>query len=695
LAKQRDITRLRNIGVVAHIDAGKTTVTERVLYYTGREHRMGDVDDGSTVTDYLPAERARGITITSAAVTCPWKGYEINIVDTPGHVDFTAEVERCLRVLDGAVIVFCGCSGVEAQSETVWRQADRYDIPRISFVNKLDRMGADFDRVLEEMRTKLGANPLPLQMPVGLEDDHCGLIDLIGMKQLTFPAEELGARVEVSDVPPQMLEEAEARREILVEAVAGEVDAVAEKYLANEEITPEEIIAGVREMTLANIVTPVLCGSALNHIGVQPLLDAIRDLLPSPRDVHVTRGFKPGAKEDDPEAEEVRKNYPDQPMSAYAFKIIADRYGDLTFVRVYSGTLSKKGRIENTRQDRKEKVRGIFRMYADSREQIDEAYAGDIVALQGLKFTVTGDTLSDPEHPIVYEQIPFPDTVISMAVEPKTAADEEKLVDTLGILSKEDPTFNYRFDSETGQHLMSGMGELHLQVLVDRMLADFVLPVSVGSPRVSYRETIAGEAEVEGRFVQQTGGHGQFAVLKLRVEHFPNSEPDHVVFDEALRGVAFPKEYLQAVEQGVRDAASGGHIAGYPLINIKVTLTDAKTHEVDSSGYAFSGAASRGLHEACEAAGVLILEPIMRLEVVTPDEFFGSVVKDLAARRAEVTGQSLRGHLRVIDAHAPLAKMFGYATDLRSMSTGRATYTMEPAEYREIPKQQYSQIFGL
>ena len=483
--------------------------------------------------------------------------------------------------------------------------------------------------------------------------------------------------------------EAEARREILVEAVAGEVDSIAEEYLDGAAISPDDMLSGIREMTLRGAVTPVLCGSALNHIGVQPLLDAICACLPSPRDVRTITGFKPGTDEEDS-----RKSYPDQPMSAYAFKIIADRYGDLTFTRIYSGTISRGDRVANTRRDRKEKVRGIFRMYADSRQQVETAYAGDIVAIQGLKFTVTGDTLADPEHPIVYEQIPFPDTVISMAVEPKSAADEEKLVATLEILAREDPTFTYRFDTETGQHIMSGMGELHLQVIRDRMLADFSLAVQVGSPRVSYRETVAGAADAEGRFIQQTGGHGQYAVVKLAVEHFPNDEEGHIIFENALKGVHISKEFLSAVEQGVRDAAAGGHLAGYPLINLKVVLLDAKTHEVDSSAVAFAAAGSRGLHEACGAAGVYILEPIMRLEVVTPEEFLGSVIKDLATRRAEVTGQAMRGHLRVVDAKAPLEQMFGYSTDLRSMSQGRASYTMEPSEYREIPKQQYSQLFG-
>jgi len=683
------IERRRNIGITAHIDAGKTTVTERILYYTGKTYKMGEVDEGTTVTDWMPEEQRRGITITAAAVTCHWRDYEITIIDTPGHVDFTVEVERALRVLDGAVAVLCGVGGVEAQTETVWRQADKYRVPRLVFVNKLDRPGSDFFRVVRELEERLRATPLVLQLPIGAERDFVGMVDLLTMRALRFREEALGAEVIEEDVPAPLREEARNRREALIERVADRDDTILEPYLAGREVSPEALRAAIRRLTIKGAVVPVLCGSALRFKGIQPLLDAVCDYLPSPLDVPPVTGrrvAKGAALE--PES---RAPHLDEPLAALAFKIATDRYDELAYVRIYSGRLRVGERVLNPRTGKRERPRQMFRMYANQREEeIREAGPGDIVGITGLEDTVTGDTLCAIHRPLVLECMEFPQTVISMAIEPKSAADKDRLLAVLTRLAKEDPTFRTHTDPETGQLVISGMGELHLEVLKHRMLEDFGLDANVGPPRVAYRETIAATAEVEGKFVQQVGGRGQFARVVLRIE--PHSCGGQVRFVNALRNAAFPRHYIRAVEDGVRETALGGIVSGYPLINVLVTLLEAEDHPVDSSELAFQAAAAMALRRGVEEKGIRLLEPIMFLEVVAPEAYLGDILADLQTRRAVVNSISERAGGRVIQATVPLGEMFGYATVLRSLTQGRGSHTLEPRDYGEAPQKVYEKV---
>jgi len=674
----RDIRKLRNIGVMAHIDAGKTTTTERILYYTGQSYKMGNVDEGTTVTDWMEEEQKRGITITAAAVTCEWRDCTVNIIDTPGHVDFTAEVERSLRVLDGAVCVFCGVGGVEAQSETVWRQADRYGVPRVAFVNKMDRVGADFFAVLGEMEDRLQTNPVAIQIPLGRADQFRGVIDLVGMKAVTFDDESLGTKYEVTDIPVECLGEAQKWRAQMIERLANCVDSVMEKYVEEKEITEEDLRQGLREGTLRSLVTPVLCGAAFRNKGIQPLLDAVSDYLPSPLDLPPTKGFNPLK-----EVEVTRKTDPGEPLAALAFKIAADKHGDLTYLRIYSGRMKSGQRLYNATKDKMELVSRLYRMHANQRDQLDVAEAGDIVGVVGLKFTVTGDTLCEKHHPVVLEAMKFPETVISMAIEPKTQADKEKLGQTLSKLAKEDPTFEAHVDPETGQLIISGMGELHLEVLKNRMLSEYNIEANVGQPKVAYRETITRAVEQEARFIQQTGGRGQYGVVTIRVEPFRGKHA--VEFESEVIGGEIPKQYIPHVERGVRETAASGPFSGYPLINIKVTLLTGEHHPVDSSELAFHTAGCLALKAAVEKAGPILLEPIMRLEVVVPEIYIGGIIGDLNSRRATISDIDARGNLRVIKATVPLVEMFGYSTTVRSLTQGRGSYTMEPCEYRPAP----------
>jgi len=684
------LAKLRNFGIIAHIDAGKTTTTERVLYYTGKQHKMGDVHEGNTTTDYLKEERERGITIVSAAVSCRWKEHTLNIIDTPGHIDFTAEVQRSLRVLDGAVVVFSGVDGVEAQSETVWRQADRFGVPRICFINKMDRVGADMWNVVGQIRDRLGAKPLAVQMPVGKEHDYCGVINLITMKQYVFDKDSKGAKITESDVTAEYAEEAKQRHDELFHQLADLDEKIGEMFLLEQKPNVEDTQAALRRVCISGKGFPVLCGSAYHYIGVQRMLDAVLLYLPSPLDAKPTIGHDP----EDHEKMLERKPSPKEPVSALAFKTISDKFGDLTFIRVYSGTIKKGDKLQNMRREKLEKVERLFLMHADDREPIDQACAGDICAVGGLKFTYTGDTLCDEKHPILLEPPNFPDTVISMAIEPKTNNDKDKLAHALAKMSKEDPTFTHHFDSETGQLIISGMGELHLEIIKSRMVNEHSVEANVGSPRVSYRETLQGSAEAEGKFVQQSGGRGQYGVCKLRVEHFPNDEEDRVMFEEEIYAGAIPKEFIPSVERGVRGAARNGVVAGYQMINIKVTLFDGKYHEVDSSDLAFEMAGSIGFKEACRAANPILLEPIMNVEVVTPEEYMGNIIGDLNSRRAVIVEMTDRGHLKVIRCRVPLAEMFNYSNVSRSLSSGRATFSMEPFGYEPVPRNKYKDIIG-
>jgi elongation factor G len=681
-------SKKRNIGIMAHIDAGKTTITERILYYTGVEHQMGEVHDGNTTMDWMDEERERGITITSAATTCEWAGFEINIIDTPGHVDFTAEVERSLRVLDGAVAVFCGVAGVQAQSETVWRQADNYHIPRISFINKLDRIGADFHNAVESMRTHLGATPLVLQIPLGLEDKLRGEIDLIHMKAIAYDSDSLGATFTKIDIPEDLKSEAEHYREEMIELLAEHSDIVGEKFVHDHDVSPDDLIAGVREATLTAAVTPVLCGSALKNCGVQPLLDAVCRYLPSPVDMPPAEGIHPKTEEP-----VTRGPSQKEPLAALAFKIAADRFGELVYVRVYSGTLKAGKRIHNASKDRVERVTKMWRMHANDRLPAVEATVGDILAVIGLKFTGTGDTLCEKDHPIVLEQMSFPIPVISQAIEPKTNADREKLSETLSQLQKEDPTFRRRTDVDTGQTIISGMGELHLEVLLHRMQREFSLGVNVGPPKVAYRETFTAACEVEGKHIMQTGGRGQYGHVKLRIE--PWECLTGPVIENAVREGDIPKEFIRSVEEGILAAASGGLLAGYPVINIKVTILGGSFHNEDSSDIAFVAAANKAMRNAAHEGQMALLEPIMKLEVVVPEAYVGDILNDLSSRRGSVIDMGMAGGLRTIDAKAPLAEMFGYSTATRSVSQGRASHTMEPMEYALAPEAILHDILGV
>ncbi len=676
-----DLKRYRNIGIIAHIDAGKTTTTERVLFYTGKTHRMGSVDDGTTVTDWMDQERERGITIVSAAVTAEWRNHVINIIDTPGHIDFTAEVQRSLRVLDGGVAVFDAVQGVEPQSETVWRQADRYGVPRICFVNKMDRVGASYERTIDMIRERLGAHPVAMQLPIGEEREFSGVIDLIEDVAFIW-ADDAGNAPEKTEIPAELREQAEAARVLLVEQIAETDDELTEKFLEGVEITSEELQAALRRAVIHGKLTPAFCGSSLKNKGVQPLLNAVVDYLPSPLDIPPVRGLDP-----DGTKELMREARVDVPMSALAFKIVTDPYvGRLAYLRVYSGKITKGSTIYNASKGRKERVGRLIRMYADHREDIEEVSAGDIAAVLGMKSTFTGDTLTDPANPIVLESIVFPEPVIFSAIEPKTSADQDRMGDALRKLGEEDPTFRVVVDEDTGQTMIWGMGELHLEVLIDRMRREFKVQTNIGRPRVAYKESIRKAVpEVDYRYVKQTGGRGHFGHVVLALE--PGEAGSGIKFTDKVRGGAIPHEFIPAVEQGVREAAEGGVLAGYPMTDINVTLLDGSFHEVDSSKMAFKMAGSMGFKEGVRRAKPVLLEPVMKIEVVVPDEAVGDVTGDLSSRRASIGALEQRGgNTQVVRATAPLSEMFGYATDLRSMTQGRGVFSMEFHHYEQVEK---------
>jgi elongation factor G len=678
------LEKTRNIGIMAHIDAGKTTTTERILYYTGRTHKMGEVHEGAAVMDWMEQEQERGITITSAATACEWKDHRINIIDTPGHVDFTVEVERSLRVLDGAIAIFDSVAGVEPQSETVWRQADKYKVPRVAYVNKMDRTGADFFAAVETMRERLGAHPLPIQIPIGQEADFTGVVDLIENKAQVWK-DELGTEFEYEEIPDDLKDLAHEHRTHLIEACADYDDELMEAYLNDEEIAHERIAKSLHRATLDIKVTPVLCGSSFKNKGVQPLLDAIVELLPSPLEVPPMTGIEPAKKgENGGTREAERKPDDNEPFSALAFKVVVDPYvGKLTYFRVYSGKLSAGSRVLNATTGRTERIGRLLMMHANHREEIEECYAGDIVAGVGLKQTSTGDTLCAPDAPIVLEQIEFPQPVIAVAIEPKTKADQEKLSESLARLAEEDPTFQVTSDEETAQTLIHGMGELHLEVLVERMLREFSVDANVGRPQVAYRETIRERVEkVAYRHVRQTGGKGQFAHVVINLEPAPGESFDFV---NEIKGGKIPTEFIPAVEQGIEEALQSGVKAGYPMVDVRVELVDGSAHDVDSSEIAFKIAGSMALQEAARKAKPVLLEPVMSVEVVTPEEFLGDVIGDLSRRRGKVQGQEPRGNALAVQAFVPLGEMFGYATDLRSSTQGRANYTMQFERYEEVP----------
>ncbi|MFQ5935427.1 MAG: elongation factor G [Acidiferrobacterales bacterium] len=687
MARKTPIERYRNIGIMAHIDAGKTTTTERILFYSGILYKLGEVHDGTAVMDWMEQEQERGITITSAATTSFWKGmdqalpeHRINIIDTPGHVDFTIEVERSLRVLDGAVAVFCGVGGVEPQSETVWRQANKYMVPRAAFVNKMDRVGADFYRVVAQLKERLGANPVPVQLPVGAEERFEGIVDLVKMKAIYWDDSTLGIKFEERDIPPELAGECQKWREHLVEAAAEANEELMEKYLNDGELPPEDIKKGLRIRSLANDIVCVLCGSAFKNKGVQALLDAVIDYLPSPLDVPPIKGVP--NKEGAPVAE--RRADDEEPFAALAFKIATDPYvGQLVFFRVYSGVLKTGDNVYNPVKDKKERIGRLLQMHANSREEVKEVYAGDIAASVGLKEVTTGDTLSDASHPIMLERIESPEPVISQAVEPKTKADQEKMALALSRLAQEDPSFRVNSDKESGQTIISGMGELHLEIIIDRMKREFNVGASVGKPQVAYRETIGRAIEQEAKYVKQSGGRGQYGHVLLRLEPQPSGQGFEFV--DAIKGGAIPREYVPAVRKGVQDAMERGVLAGYPVVDIKVTLFDGSYHEVDSSENAFRMAASQGFRDAAQRADLALLEPIMSVEVVTPEDYMGAVTGDLSARRGAILGMEESPGGKVIRAEVPLAEMFGYATALRSATQGRATYTMEFRKYATAP----------
>ena len=673
------LEKTRNIGIMAHIDAGKTTTTERILYYTGVSYKMGEVHEGTAVMDWMEQEQERGITITSAATTCFWRDYRINLIDTPGHVDFTIEVERSLRVLDGAVAVFCAVGGVEPQSETVWRQADKYGIPRIAFVNKMDRVGADFPRVVKMMRERLRANPIPLQLPVGEEENFRGIIDLLRMKAILYDEETLGVEFREAEIPDHLIGIAKAYQGNIFELLADLDDSFMEKYLSGQPIPIPEVQALIRKGALAAKIVPVLCGSAFKNKGIQPLLDALVDYLPSPLDIPPTRGIHPDSGQ-----EEERSPVNGSPLSALAFKIMSDPYvGQLTFLRIYSGTLTSGSAVYNSTKRKRERIGRLLKMHANKREEIKTAGSGEIVAAVGLKGTMTGDTLCEENHPLILEAMDFPDPVISMAIEPKAKGDQDKLDQGLQRLSMEDPSFRRHMDGETGQCIISGMGELHLEIIVDRLMREFGVPVNVGKPMVAYRETITQAARSEGKFIRQSGGRGQYGHVILRVEPLPLGEKFQFV--DAIKGGTIPREYIPAVEKGVREAVERGVLAGYPMVDVKVTLLDGSFHEVDSSELAFKIAGSMGFKEGAKRAHPVLLEPIMAVEVIAPDDFIGGVSSDLSSRRGKITNLEARNGVRVIEAKVPLAEMFGYATQLRSNTQGRATFTMQFAHYERVP----------
>jgi len=679
LSRKYDLNKIRNIGIMAHIDAGKTTTTERILFYTGKVHRMGEVHDGAATMDWMIQEQERGITITSAATTCEWVGHQINIIDTPGHVDFTVEVERSLRVLDGAVAVFCSVGGVEPQSETVWRQADKYGVPRIAFINKMDRIGADFFRGVEMIKTRLGANPVPLQIPIGSEDKFSGIIDLINQKANIY-VDDLGTQSSTTEIPEDLVDIAEEYRVKMLESLAEHDEALMLKYLEGEEISVAEIKEAIRRETIATQITPVICGSSFKNKGVQMLLDSVVDYLPSPLELPSVKGIVPG------ETTEIIRNADDsEPFAALAFKIMADPYvGKLAFFRVYSGTLTSGSYILNSTKNKRERVGRILRMHANHREEISEVHTGDIAAVVGLKDTTTGDTLCDEKQQVILESMDFPDPVIDIAIEPKTKADQDKLGLSLGRLAEEDPTFRVRTDHETGQTIISGMGELHLEIIVDRLLREFKVEANVGKPQVAYRETIRKTVKVEGKFVRQSGGRGQYGHVWLELS--PLEPGSGFQFENKIVGGVVPREYIAPVENGVKEAMQNGILAGYPVVDVKVAIFDGSYHEVDSSEMAFKVAGSMAFKEGSKKASPVILEPIMKVEMVTPEEYMGDIMGDFNSRRGRIEGMEARAGAQVIRGHVPLSEMFGYATTIRSVSQGRATYVMHFSHYDEVPK---------
>jgi elongation factor G len=678
MAAETELARTRNIGLAAHIDAGKTTTTERMLFYTGRVHRMGEVDDGDATMDWMPQEMERGITITSAATTCYWHDYRINIIDTPGHVDFTAEVERSLRVLDGLIVVVCGVGGVQPQTETVWRQANKYNIPRLVFINKLDRIGADFHDALHQMRSKLGAPAVAVQVPIMADDRFEGLVDLVTMRALRW-LDELGETIEYFDIPDSVKPVADLFREHLLVSVADADPELEEKYLSGEPLTEADIRRGLREGTIRGDLVPVLCGTALKNRGIQPLLDAVIDYLPSPLDVPDVTGINPKSGQ-----EEARPPDPHGPFCAILFKVVSDPFvGQLCYLRVYSGSVEKGKTVVNATNGKRERLSRLLRMHANRREDVDRVSVGDIVAVVGLTASTTGDTLCDPAHPIQLEKITFPRPVISMAIEPKTKAEEERLAEALARIAAEDPTFTTRTDPQTGQQIVAGMGELHLEIVRDRLEREFGVKPNLGKPQVAYRETIQVPAEGEGRYIKQTGGRGQYGHVVLRLE--PAPEADGIEFESRLRGNALSREWIPAIEAGVRDAALSGSLGGYPVDRVRAILLDGSEHEVDSSEVAFKIAANLAFHEAYVKGRPVLLEPIMAVEVVTPEEYMGEIVNDLTSRRADIVNiHAAAGQTQIIDALVPLASMFGYSTSLRNLSQGRATYTMHPYRYQPV-----------
>ena len=679
MPRQVSLEMTRNIGIMAHIDAGKTTTTERILYYTGVNHKIGETHDGAATMDWMAQEQERGITITSAATTCFWKGHRINIIDTPGHVDFTVEVERSLRVLDGSVTVFCAKGGVEPQSETVWRQAEEYHVPRMAYVNKMDIMGADFYNVVKMMKERLKCNAVPIQLPIGSEDTFRGIIDLIDMKADVY-YDDMGKDMRVEDIPEDMVDIAEEYHNALLEHVAEQDDELMEKYLSGEELTREEIVRTIRKSTIANTMVPVTCGTSYKNKGVQKLLDAIIDYMPAPTDIPAIRGVNPETGE-----EEDRHASDDEPFSALAFKIAADPFvGKLCYFRVYSGTLSAGATVYNSVKDSNERIGRILQMHANHRQDIDIVYAGDIAAAIGVKNTTTGDTLCDEKHPVILESMEFPEPVIRVAIEPKTKAGQEKMGIALAKLAEEDPTFKAYTDEETGQTIIAGMGELHLEIIVDRLLREFKVEANVGAPQVAYRETIRRPADQDTKYARQSGGKGQYGHVKIKIE--PNEAGKGYEFVNAIVGGAIPKEFIGPIDQGIQGAMQAGVLAGYPVVDVKVTLYDGSYHEVDSSEMAFKIAGSMAFKEAMRKADPVILEPIMKVAVIVPDEYMGDVIGDINARRGQIQGTESRSGTQQIDALVPLSNMFGYATDLRSKTQGRGQYSMEPSHYIDVPK---------
>ena len=679
MARQVPLERTRNIGIMAHIDAGKTTTTERILYYTGITYKLGEVHEGTATMDWMEQEQERGITITSAATTCFWRDYRINIIDTPGHVDFTAEVERSLRILDGAVAVFCAVGGVEPQSETVWHQADKYDVPRIAFVNKMDRAGADFLRVVKMIKTRLGSNPVPVQLPVGVEENFLGVIDLVRERALLYKDETPGAEFEVAEIPAELADGAREAREKMIESACEADDRLMEKYLEGDALTEDEILLALRKATIQAKLVPVLVGSAFKNKGVQPLLDAVVDFLPAPTDVPAIVGTVPGSSE-----RVERPSSDDAPFSALIFKIMTDPYvGQLAFFRMYSGVLESGAHVLNAGRSKTYRIGRLLKMHANKREDIKAVYAGDIAAAVGLRNVHTGDTIAEPDHPVVLEPMQFPEPVIAVVIEPKTKADQEKLGVALAKLTQEDPTFKVFTDPETAQTIISGMGELHLEIIVDRLLREFSVAAGVGKPEVAYKETIRTSAKAEGRYVRQTGGRGQYGHVRLKVEPNPGAKFEFV--NNIVRG-AVPKEYINPTKTGIKEAMEQGPLASYPMVDIKVTLYDGSFHTVDSSEIAFKIAGSMAFKDAVRKADPVLLEPVMSVEVVVPESYMGDVIGDLNSRRGRIQGMNPRGNVQVIGAMVPLAEMFGYATDLRSATQGRATFTMHFHQYEEAPK---------